>query len=100
MTKALKISILKTFLVVLVIAVVFIITEQVQYSLTQDYAQIATEQVNSNTDSYRILKSQDNILNFFQILDVLIIFLGGFILFNTWFKYAKLVKKKVDEYDK
>ena len=97
MKKKLRNDIFKTFLLIIIVAVAFIVTERFQYNVEQDYAQIATEQVNSDTDSYRILKSQDNVLNIFQTIRILIIVITFFILFNIWFKYVKLLKKEIDK---
>jgi len=90
-------KIAKTIVTVFFTFVILAGLELLTYVSVQEYAKVSSEQVEDNTESYKILKTQKNVNILFRGLELISITGGLFLIGSIWFKKPKERKTKVKE---
>jgi high-affinity nickel permease len=82
-----KSNIIKTAISIIILIIICYVINLISYSVVQEYASIAADQVNDNTESYKILRSRGSMNLLFNIAYI--------ISFGLWVIYLiKLWKQK------
>jgi amino acid transporter len=92
-----KRAILLTLLIVAVGITATIIYNVGDYSVSQEYAKTAAQQLNDNTDAYKVMRSQSGVNKLTRT-----IYWGGFVVLvfalgSVWVSYLKKVEKAANK---
>ena len=81
-----------TLVVVAVMSIAYMVLNLVDYSVAQNYAQVATQQVNGDDSAYYLLNTRPTADKWILLFNLAIAFAGGFVVYLIFNKKPKKVE--------